>query len=106
IMEQTEYPGMSGSNTICVTTALLETGMLEMKEPVTEISLEAPAGLIRVRAECGGGKVRRVTFENVPAFAVYLDRAIEVPKLGTVSVDVASGGMIYVLADAPPVALE
>ncbi|MDR7419024.1 MAG: proline racemase family protein [Armatimonadota bacterium] len=100
IMEQTEYPGMSGTNTICVTTVLLETGMLPMREPVTEITLEAPAGLIRVRADCAGGKVRRVTFQNVPAFAVYLDRAIEVPHLGTVTVDVAYGGMFYVIAEA------
>jgi proline racemase len=100
IMEQTEYPGMSGTNTMCVTTVLLETGMLPMREPVTEITLEAPAGLIRVRADCAGGKVRRVTIQNVPAFAVHLDRAIEVPRLGTVTVDVAYGGMFYVIADA------
>src|SRR5881394_3507814 len=69
IMEQVEYPGMSGTNTICVATVLLETGMLPMHEPVTELTLESPAGLIRVRADCENGKVRRVTFRNVPAFA-------------------------------------
>src|SRR5512144_2213035 len=84
IMEQVEYPGMSGTNTICVATTLLETGMLPMREPVTELTLEAPAGLIRVRADCAGGKVKRVTFQNVPAFAAYLDTAVEVPHLGTV----------------------
>src|SRR5690348_15620236 len=52
IMEQTDYPPMSGSNTICVTTVLLETGMLPMREPTTELTLEAPAGLIKVSAEC------------------------------------------------------
>jgi proline racemase len=100
IMEQTEYPGMSGTNTICVTTVLLETGMVAMREPVTELTLDAPAGLIRVRADCADGKVRRVTFQNVPAFAVYLDRPIEVPQFGTVTVDVAYGGMFYVIAEA------
>ena len=100
IMEHVEYPGMSGTNTICVATVLLETGMIPMREPVTELVLEAPAGLIRIRAECAGGKVRSVTFRNVPAFSVYLDRAIEVPKLGTVTVDVAYGGMFYAIADA------
>ncbi len=100
IMEQTEYPGMSGTNTICVTTVLLETGMLTMREPVTELTLEAPAGLIRVRADCAHGKVQRVTFQNVPAFAVYLDTSIEVSHLGTVTVDVAYGGMFYVIAEA------
>jgi proline racemase len=106
IMEQVEYPGMSGTNTICVTTALLETGMLPMREPVTELTLEAPAGLIRVRADCANGKVHRVTFENVPAFAVYLDRSIEVPHLGTVVVDVAYGGMFYVIGDAAALGLR
>src|SRR3954463_15618208 len=100
IMEQVEYPGMSGTNTMCVGPALLETGMLPMVEPVTELTLEAPAGLIRVRADCAGGKVKRVTFRNVPAFAAYLDKPIEVPHLGTVNVDVAYGGMFYVIADA------
>ncbi len=100
IMEQVEYPGMSGTNTICVATTLLETGMLPMAEPVTEITLEAPAGLIRVRATCANGKVTGVTFRNVPAFATHLDTPIEVPQLGTVTVDVAYGGMFYVIADA------
>jgi len=100
IMEQVEYPGMSGSNTICVVTALLETGMLPMTEPVTEVTLEAPAGLIRVTAACEGGKVTGVTFRNVPAFATHLDARVEVPTLGTVTVDVAYGGMFYAIADA------
>lgn len=106
IMEQVEYPGMSGTNTICVATVLLETGMVAMREPVTNLALESPAGLIRVRAECAGGKVRSVTFRNVPAFAAYLDRPIEVPHLGTVTVDVAWGGMFYVLADAVSLGLR
>ncbi|HET9613694.1 MAG TPA: proline racemase family protein [Candidatus Limnocylindrales bacterium] len=106
IMEQVEYPGMSGSNTICVVTALLETGLLPMEEPVTEITLEAPAGLIRVRADCRDGKVTGVTFRNVPAFAAYLDAIVEVPHLGTVTVDVAYGGMFYVIAQAEPFGLR
>jgi len=100
IMEQVEYPGMSGTNTMCVVTVLLETGLLPMVEPVTELTLEAPAGLIRVRAACRDGKVTGVTFRNVPAFATHLDVHVEVPQLGTVTVDVAYGGMFYVIADA------
>lgn len=106
IMEQTEYPGMSGSNTICVTTVLLETGMLPMQEPVTELTLETPAGLIGVRANCEAGKVTQVTFENVPAFAVHLDAEIEVPTLGTVTVDVAYGGMFYAIVEAEQLGVE
>ncbi len=100
IMEQMEYPGMSGTNTICVATVLLETGKVPMCEPVTELTLESPAGLIRVRADCAGGKVRQVTFRNVPAFAVHLDKQIDVPHLGKATVDVAYGGMFYVIAEA------
>ena len=100
IMEQVEYPGMSGTNTMCVVTVLLETGMLPMLEPITELTLETPAGLVRVTAQCMNGKVTQVTFRNVPAFAAYLDAKVEVPQLGTVNVDVAYGGMFYVIADA------
>jgi proline racemase len=106
IMEQVEYPGMSGTNTICVVTALLETGRLPMTEPVTELTLEAPAGLIRVRAECREGKVTGVTFRNVAAFATHIDAAVEVPQLGMVTVDVAYGGMFYVIASAEPFGLR
>ena len=100
IMEQVEYPGMSGTNTMCVVTVLLETGRLPMTEPVTELTLESPAGLIRVIADCADGKVRGVTFRNVPAFATHIDAPVEVPQLGTVLVDVAYGGMFYVIASA------
>ncbi len=106
IMEQTEYPAMSGSNTICVTTVLIETGMVTVREPVTELTLEAPAGLIKVRADVANGKVTGVEFENVPAFAVHLDATLEVPTLGSVIVDVAWGGMFYVIADAEQFGLD
>jgi len=100
IMEQAEYPAMSGSNTICTATVLIESGLVAVTEPITELTLEAPAGLIRVRAEVQDGKARSITFENVPAFAVHLDAQVEVPSIGTVNVDVAWGGMFYALVDA------
>jgi proline racemase len=100
VMESTEYPAMSGSNTICVATVLLETGMVPATEPVTELCLESPAGLIRLSCEVGGGKVKRVRFTNQPSFVYYLDAAVEVPGRGTVTIDVAYGGMTYALVDA------
>ena len=99
ILEQVEYPLMSGTNTICVVTALVETGMVSVKEPVTKLTLEAPGGLIEVEVEVQDGSVIGVAFENVPAFAVHLDAEINVPELGRVKVDVAWGGMFYVIAD-------
>lgn len=106
IMEQREYAPMSGSNTICVVTTLLETGILEMVEPVTELTLEAPAGLVRVRADCADGKVTRVAFRNVPSFAMHLDVPIEVPDLGTVPVDIVWGGMFFVIADGDALGID
>ncbi|WP_231957824.1 proline racemase family protein [Paraburkholderia tropica] len=100
IAESTEYPVMSGSNTICVATVLLETGILPMVEPVTDLILEAPAGLISLRCHGANGKVTRVEFTNQPAFANYLDRHIEVPGMGSIKVDVGYGGMTYVIVDA------
>ncbi len=102
IMEQVEYPPMSGTNTICVVTVLIETGMVRAQEPLTHLKLDTPAGLIAVEAEVANGKVRKVTFRNVPAFATHLDTPVEVPNLGTVTVDVAWGGMFYVIAEARP----
>jgi proline racemase len=106
IMEQVEYPPMSGTNTICVVTVLLETGALRPNGPVTELTLETPAGLVRVEAEMRDGKVTGVTFRNVPAFALHLDAPLEVPELGTVRVDIAWGGMFYVIASAEPFGLR
>ena len=106
IMEQVEYPPMSGTNTICVVTVLIETGMVKVTEPVTRLTLETPAGLIGVEAEVRDGKARKVTFRNVPAFAAHLDASVEVPGLGTVTVDVAWGGMFYVIADAAPLGFK
>jgi len=100
IMEPTEYPAMSGSNTICVATVLLETGMVEMREPETTLRLEAPAGVVEVTARCSGGRCESVELTNVPCFADRLDAQLEVAGVGTITVDVAFGGMWYAIADA------
>jgi proline racemase len=100
IMEPTEYPAMSGSNTICVATVLLETGMVEMRQPETTMRLEAPGGVVDVTAACRDGRCESIELVNVPCFADRLDAQLEVPGLGTLSVDVAFGGMWYAIADA------
>jgi proline racemase len=106
IMEPTEYPAMSGSNTICVSTVLLETGMVGMREPVTRFRLEAPGGVVDITAGCRAGKVQWVEVENVPSFAAHLDAPLEVAGLGTLTVDVAYGGMWYAIADARALGFE
>jgi proline racemase len=100
IMEPTEYPAMSGSNTMCVATVLLETGMLEMREPETTLRLEAPAGVVEVTAACHAGRVESVELTNVPCFAGRLDAQLEVDGFATLTVDIVYGGMWYAIADA------
>jgi proline racemase len=106
IMEPTEYPAMSGSNTICVATVLLETGRVEMHEPETVVRLEAPAGVVEVRVACRDGRCESVEFTNVPCFADRLAAPLEVDRLGTLTVDVAFGGMWYAIADASELGFE
>jgi trans-L-3-hydroxyproline dehydratase len=100
IMEPEDTPPMSGSNCICVATVLLDAGILPMREPVTELVLEAPAGLIHIRADCRNGKAERITLRNVPSFADRLDAVLDVPGIGTVTVDIAFGGDSFVMANA------
>jgi len=100
IMEPNYTPPMSGSNSICVATVLLDSGILPMVEPVTELVLEAPGGLIRVSAECKDGKARRITLQNMPSFVANQGSTLKVPGLGTLSVDTAFGGDSFVIVDA------
>ena len=112
VMEQGAFTPMSGSNTICTVTALLETGRIPMVEPVTTVTLETAVGLVTVDAQCAGGRVTAVTIRNVPAFAVHLGVPLEIPvdprvdpgtewgQTLTVPVDVAFGGQFFVLARA------
>jgi trans-L-3-hydroxyproline dehydratase len=100
IMEPEDTPPMSGSNSICVSTVLLDSGIIAMKEPITEMVLEAPGGLVRVRAECRNGKAERITVRNVPSFALELAVNIEVEGVGSLVVDTAYGGDSFVIVDA------
>ncbi|WP_449279009.1 proline racemase family protein [Leucobacter sp. GX24907] len=100
ILESTEYPAMSGSNTMCVATVLLEQGIVPMQEPVTELTLESAAGLITVRCECKDGKVLNVRFVNQPAFVYHRDAIVEIEGYGSKRLDVAYGGMTYALVEA------
>jgi proline racemase len=106
IMESSSYEGMSGTNTLNTAVVLLETGMVEMAEPVTELTLEAPAGIVKVRADCAGGRVERLEFESVPSFAAALDAPVDVPGLGSLRVDVAYGGAFAAFVDAAAVGCE
>lgn len=100
IMEPADTPPMSGSNAMCVATVLLETGVVPMIEPETVLTLEAPAGLIKVVARCKDGQAELVKITNVPSFATVLDASLEVDGLGTIRADIAYGGDSFVIVDS------
>lgn len=106
IMEPADTPPMSGSNSICVSTVLLDSGILPMTEPVTRLVLEAPGGLIEVEALCRNGKAERITVTNLPSFADRLGVALEVEGLGTIIADTAYGGDSFVIVDAAALGFE
>ena len=100
IMEPEDTPPMSGSNSICVSTVLLDGGLVPMEEPETRLTLEAPGGLVKVRAVCREGKAERVFIQNVPSFEARLDAMLEVEGLGSLIVDTAYGGDSFVIINA------
>lgn len=106
IMEPEYTPPMSGSNSICVSTVLLETGLVPMQEPETTFILEAPAGLVRVRAFCENGKAKSVEIRNVPSFADKLGVKLEIEGMPTLMVDTAYGGDSFVVVDASALGFE
>jgi proline racemase len=105
-MEPEDTPPMSGSNSICVATVLLDSGIIPMVEPITEMTLEAPGGLVRVIAECRNGKAERITVRNLPSFAGELSAKLEVPGIGQITVDTAFGGDSFVVVDAASLGFE
>lgn len=106
IMEPEDTPPMSGSNSICVATVLLDSGIVPMQEPETLLTLEAPGGLVRVRAECANGKAERIHVQNLPSFAAEQKIRLHVPGQGEVIVDTAFGGDSFVVVDAGALGIE
>jgi len=106
VMEPEDTPPMSGSNSMCVATVLLETGIVPMHEPETVVRIEAPAGIVEVTARCEDGKVTSVSTRNVASFVTALDAPLEIEGVGTVTVDVAFGGDSFVLVSAPELGFE
>ncbi|MEZ5832728.1 MAG: proline racemase family protein [Dongiaceae bacterium] len=96
---------MSGSNCMCVVTALLESGRVAMREPETVVRLDTPAGLVVARAQCSDGRCRSVSLDNVPAFVEALDAEIATPRWGAIKADIAFGGVYYAIVDAEQIGL-
>ncbi len=106
IMEPADTPPMSGSNSICVATVVLDTGIVPMTEPETELIMEAPGGLVKARALCRNGKAERITITNVPSFVDKSGCSLEVKGVGTLTVDTAYGGDSFVIVDAVDLGFE
>ncbi|MBT0771530.1 proline racemase family protein [Kineosporia sp. J2-2] len=96
---------MCGHGTIGVATVLVETGMVEVMEPVTTIRLDTPAGLVVAQVAVKDGHAESVTLENVPSYCERLDEVIEVPGLGAVPYSLAFGGNFYAMVDLDSVKL-
>ncbi|MCT4608286.1 MAG: proline racemase family protein [Pelagimonas sp.] len=106
IMEPEDTPPMSGSNSICVSTVLLDGGIIPMQEPETHLTLEAPGGLVKVRADCRDGKAQRIYVQNLPSFADKIAVPLEVAGFGTLTVDTAYGGDSFVVVDTQALGFE
>lgn len=106
ILQPDQAHASSGSNSICVTTALLESGMVEMHEPETVVMLETAAGLVKATATCEDGRCTRVKLTMVPSFVHTLDAEIEVAPWGKVRFDLSYGGIFYALVDADQLGLS
>lgn len=98
-IEVSGYLPMCGHGTIGVATVLVETGMVEVVEPVTTIRLEVPAGLVEVDVAVQDGMAMSATIRNVPAYADRLDAVVDVPGFGTIGYDLAYGGNFYAVVD-------
>ena len=97
---------MCGHGTIGVATVLVETGMVEVTEPVTTIRLDTPAGLVIATVAVTDGHADSVTIENVPSYVERLDATIDVPGFGPVSYSIAFGGNFYAMVELDPLGLD
>ncbi|GAA0967720.1 proline racemase family protein [Acrocarpospora macrocephala] len=96
---------MCGHGTIGVATVLVETGMVEVTEPVTTIRLDTPAGLVTASVAVENGAATSVTIQNVPSFSVALDQTIKVTGYGEITYDLAYGGNFYAIVPIEAVGL-
>jgi len=97
---------MCGHGTIGVATVLVETGMVEVVEPITTVRLDTPAGLVVVDVQVAHGKAENVTITNVASFTLGLDQKVNVPGFGEVTYDMAYGGNFYAIIDADQVGID
>ncbi|ASO20624.1 proline racemase [Actinoalloteichus hoggarensis] len=104
-IEVSGFLPMCGHGTIGVASVLVETGMVEVREPETVIRLDTPAGVVVARVAVSDGHAESVTIENVPSFVDRLDAVVTVPGLGDVPYSLAFGGNYYAMVELDAVGL-
>ncbi len=105
-MHNEGYSTMCGHGIIGIATVALETGMLAMDGPETRVGIDTPAGLVTAWGHCENGRVKSVSFNNVPCFAPAIDQLVKVPGLGKVHYDLGFGGAFYAFVDADRLGLD
>lgn len=105
ILQPDQAHAMSGSNAMCATTALLETGMIPMVEPESVVTFDTAAGLVKATATCQDGKVVKVTLDMPPSFVAKRDAEIEIKEWGKLRYDLCFGGVFYALVDVDQIGL-
>lgn len=97
---------MCGHGSIGSASMIVETQMVDVCEPITEVVLDAPSGLIRTQVQVKNGKAEKVSILNVPAFLYKQDLTIDIPGCGTIKYDISFGGSFFALVDAQEVGIE
>ncbi|MEI6509550.1 MAG: proline racemase family protein [bacterium] len=94
------FSTMCGHGIIGLATVLLETGLIEKEGDHPVLRMDTPAGRVTATAHRQGGKVKSVSFRNVPSFVYALDEIVEVPGIGPLRYDLAFGGAFYAFVQA------
>lgn len=100
------YLNMCGHGSIGAATAAVETGMVQVVEPITSITLEAPAGLVKAEVKVQNGKAKEVSIINVPSFLYKRDVEVDVPGIGVVAIDISFGGSFFAIVKAEKLGVE
>lgn len=105
-IEVSGFLPMCGHGTIATATVLVETGMVEAREPFTDLTFDTPAGLVKARVAVEDGVAKDVTIQNVPSFVIQRDLMVDVPRVGRIQLDIAFGGNFYAIVPAEPLGLD
>ncbi len=92
---------MCGHGTIGTVTAAIEEGLVVPRE-TGRLAIETPAGRVAVEYAGSGHKVDQVRLFNVASYLHAADVTLEIPGIGTLTIDVAYGGNYYAIVEPQP----